>query len=79
MTGIIIFAIVAVIILISINKKKGTTDMKKPNKISSIITDIPIDKAMKTIINFAQIGGYKVDDFNEKDAIIVINLSCDLY
>ena len=53
--------------------KKGKTDMKKPGKTTSISADIPIEKVMKTIINFAQTNGYKLDDFSEKDSIIVIS------
>ena len=64
-----------VIMFIIAGNKKGKTDMKKPSKTISISTDIDIKKAMKTIISFAQTNGYKVDDFNEDEAIIVISNS----
>ncbi len=52
---------------------KGSTTMKKPDRIKSFTTQVPLDKAMKTIIQFAQSSGYRIDDFNETDGIIVIS------
>lgn len=53
--------------------QKGKTSMKKPGKVLSFTTLVPIEQAMKTIIHFAQSNGYKVDDFNESQSIIVLS------
>lgn len=58
--------------------KKGSTKMKKPSKIKSFKTNISLDKAMKTVIQFAQSNGYKVDDFNENESIIILSDSASL-
>ena len=58
--------------------KKGSTNMKKPSRIKSFSTTMPIDKAMKTVIQFAQSSGYKIDDFNETKAIIILSDSASL-
>ena len=57
---------------------KGSTQMKKPSRIKSFTTTTPLDKVMKTLIHFAQSSGYKVDDFNESDAILVLSDSASL-
>ncbi|SEA56435.1 hypothetical protein SAMN05443667_105266 [Flavobacterium gillisiae] len=58
--------------------KKGSVKMKKPSRIKSFSTTSPLDKSMKTIIQFAQSNGYKVDDFNETNGIIVLSDSASL-
>lgn len=58
--------------------KKGSSKMKKPSRIKSFSTKTTLEKAMKNIIQFAQNTGYKVDDFNETDAIIVLSDSTSL-
>jgi len=72
-SGIIIGIIVASIFFIFAAMKKGSTKMEKPRRIKSFTTKTPLDKTMKTIIQFAQSSGYKVDDFNENDAIIILS------
>ena len=77
-SGLLIGLIMAGILLIFAAMKKGSTKMKKPSRIKSFSTNTPLDKAMKTTIQFAQSNGYKVDDFNESDAIIVLSDSASL-
>lgn len=78
MNGLIIGIILISIFLIYSSIKKGSTKMKKPNNIKSFKTNIPFDKAMKTIIQYAQSNGYKVDDFNEAESIIILSDSASL-
>ena len=77
-SGLVIGIIMAGILLIFAAMKKGSTKMKKPSRIKSFTTNTPLDKAMKIVIQFAQSNGYKVDDFNESDAIIVLSDSASL-
>jgi len=77
-SGLLIGLVVAGILLIFAAMKKGSSDMKKPNKLKSFTTNAALDKSMKTIIQFAQNNKYKVDDFNESDAIIVLSDSASL-
>lgn len=53
--------------------RKGKASMKKTDKSLSFVSPIAIDKAMKTIIQFAQSNGYKIDDFNESNSVIVLS------
>jgi hypothetical protein len=78
MSGLVIGIIMASILLMFAAMKKGSANMKKPSKIKSFTTNTPVDKAMKTIIQFAQSNGYKVDDFNENEAIIILSDSASL-
>lgn len=73
MTGLIIGIIVAAIMFYVAKSKKGSTDMKKPDKTSSFVTDVSIDKSMKAIINYAQSSNYIVDDFDENKKIIILS------
>lgn len=66
---LIIVIVVAVIAFMA----KGSTTMKKPNRVKSFSTKVSSEKVMKTIIQFAQTSGYKVDDFNEAESIIVLS------
>ena len=76
--GLFFGFILLIIILISASTKKGTSKMSKPSRIRSFTTKTPSDKVMKTVIKFAQSNGYKVDDFNERDSIIVLSDSASL-
>ena len=74
--GILIIFILAIYMFAAM--KKGSSDMEKPNKLKSFTTTIALDKCMKTIIKFAQNNEYKVDDFNDRDAIIILSDSTSL-
>ncbi len=74
----LIVIIIAAIALLYAATRKGSTDMKKPNRIKSFTTNVPSDKAMKTIIQFAQTNGYKVDDFNDNASTIILSDSATL-
>ncbi len=71
----IICAVVAgALVSAYVKNKKGTSSMEKPtNRMKAFITDLPINKSMKAIIQFAQTNRYKIDDFNEEKAIIVLS------
>ncbi len=77
-TGQTIGIIMTVFFLIIAAMKKGTTSMEKPKRIKSFTIKLPIDRAMKAIISYAQNGGYKVDDFNETDGIIILSDSATI-
>lgn len=63
--ALIIGIVVGCGFFIAASMKKGSSKMKKPSRIKSLTTEVSLEKAMKTIIQFAQNGGYKLDDFNE--------------
>ena len=71
--AILIGAILIISVALYFNNKTGSTDMEKPSKTSSFTTNVQLDVAMKAVIKFAQSNGYKVDDFNEQGAIIVLS------
>lgn len=76
--GIWIAIIMGGIILLYASMNKGSVAMKKPNKILSFTTEMPGERILKVIIQLAQKGDYKVDDFNEGDLIIVLSSSGSL-
>ena len=71
--ALVIGLTIAGILYIFAMMKKGSSKMRKPNRLLSFTTKTSIEIAMKTIIQFAQANGYKIDDFNEHESIIVLS------
>lgn len=56
-----------------LNTRVGTTDMEKPTNTSSFSVEISKDVCMKLIMSYAQNNGYKIDDFNEIQGVIILS------
>ena len=72
-TGLLIGLIMAGLFVAIAKNKRGAANMPKPSRIRAFNSNITIETAVKTIITYAQISGYKIDDFNERDHIIVLS------
>jgi hypothetical protein len=73
--GLAIVLALGGVFLITSALRKGSTKMNKPIKIKSFYTEGYLDKAIKTIITVAEAHGYKVDDVNENNGIVVLRES----
>lgn len=78
MEHIIIGVVIAAIFFLFASMKRGKSNMEKPSKIKSFTTEIPLEKALKIVIQFAQNGGYKVDDFDNNQGVIILSDSTTL-
>lgn len=52
--------------------------MSKPSRLRTFTTDKSKEKVIKAILKFAQSNGYKIDDFSEVEAIIILSDSATL-
>ena len=77
--GLIIGGTIAIIIWAIASSRKAPSDVKESISSSSNIITITskLEKAIiiKTIIEFAQSGGYKIDSFDENIGTIVLSES----
>ncbi len=76
-TGEIILIIIALLVFIlpfvfKLSNPKGSFEKTKSKAIKVFTTKMPIDKAMKTIIQLAQANGYMVDDFDINKSMIIL-------
>jgi len=78
MSALTIGAIIVCLFLIIASMNKGSTKMSKPSRLRTFTTDKSKEMVLKTILKFAQSNGYKIDDFNEAEAIIVLSDSATL-
>ncbi|RAR72554.1 hypothetical protein [Flavobacterium aciduliphilum] len=73
MFGIIIALIISIGIFVLNQNKKGSVDMDTSKNITTIKSNLSLQKTLKVIIKFAQNNGYKVDDFDESKGVIILS------